>query len=54
MDLLRNRGFMLLWAGQFLAILADWSLRTALLIWVYSLTRSGVAVSLVGLAEALP
>lgn len=54
MGLLRNRGFALLWAGQFLAVLADWSLRTALLIWVYSLTRSGVAVSLVGLAEALP
>ena len=54
MGLMRNRGFVLLWAGQFLAVLADWSLRTALLIWVYSLTRSGVAVSLVGLAEALP
>src|SRR5438067_12874915 len=54
MSLLHNRGFVLLWSGQFLGILADWSLRTAVLIWVYKLTRSGVAVSLVGLAEALP
>ena len=54
MSLLHNRGFVLLWSGQFLGILADWSLRTAVLIWVYTLTRSGVAVSLVGLAEALP
>ena len=54
MSLLRQRGFFLLWSGQFLGILADWSLRTMLLIWVYSLTRSGIAVSIVGLAEALP
>lgn len=54
MNLLRHRGFLLLWSGQFLGILADWSLRTMLLIWVYSLTRSGVAVSVVGVAEALP
>ena len=54
MNLLRERGFALLWGGQFLGVLADWSLRTLLLIWVYALTRSGVAVSLVGLAEALP
>lgn len=54
MSLLRTRGFVLLWSGQFLGILADWSLRTMLLIWVYGLTHSGVAVSLVGLAEALP
>ncbi len=53
-ELARNRGFALLWAGQFLTILADWSLRTMVLIWVYALTRSGVAVSVVGLAEALP
>lgn len=52
--LLRNRGFRLLWTGQFLAILADWTLRTMLLIWVYQLTHSGVAMSFVGLAEALP
>jgi MFS family permease len=54
MSLLRNRGFALLWAGQFLGMLADWSLRTMVLIWVYGLTHSGVAVSLVGLAEAFP
>ena len=54
MSLLHNRGFVLLWSGQFLGILADWSLRTMVLIWVYGLTRSDVAVSLVGLAEALP
>lgn len=54
MELARNRGFVLLWTGQFLGILADWSLRTMLLIWAYKLTSSGVVVSLVGLAEALP
>ena len=54
MSILRNRGFALLWSGQSLGTLADWSLRTMVLIWVYSLTHSGVAVSLVGLAEALP
>ena len=32
MSLLRTRGFVLLWSGQFLGILADWSLRTMLLI----------------------
>ena len=54
MSLLRNRGFALLWAGQFLGLMADWSLRTMVLIWVYGLTHSGIAVSFVGLAEALP
>jgi MFS family permease len=53
-SLFRNRGFVLLAAGQTLGLLGDWGLRTALLIWVYALTHSGVAVSLVGLAEALP
>ncbi len=54
MRLLRNRGFILLWTGQFLGTLTDWALRTVLLLWVYGLTRSGAAVGLVGLAEALP
>ncbi len=54
MDLLRHRGFVLLWCGQFLGFLGDWTLRTMLLIWVYQLTRSGLAVSVVGVAEALP
>jgi MFS family permease len=54
MALLRERGFLLLWIGQFLNIIATWSLRVVLLIWVYTLTGSGVAVSLVGLAEAAP
>jgi len=54
MDLLRNRGFALLWGGRFLGLLGDWALRTMLLIWVYQLTRSGLAVSMVGVAEALP
>jgi MFS family permease len=47
-------GFARLWTGQFLSLLADWSLRAMLLIWVYTLTRSGALVSLVGVAEALP
>ena len=54
MQLLRNRGFVLLWLGQFLVVFGAWALRTVLLIWVYQLTRSGIAVSIVGLAEALP
>ncbi len=54
MGLLRSRGFLLLWSGQFLGVFGDWSLRTMLLIWAFTLTGSGVVVSLVGLAEALP
>src|SRR5947209_5547767 len=54
MTLLRQRGFLLLGTGQFLNIIASWSLRTVMLIWVYALTKSGVAVSLVGLSEAVP
>lgn len=54
MGLLRIRGFRLLWFGQLLVTFASWSLRTVLLIWVYGLAHSGVAVSVVGLAEAAP
>lgn len=54
LSLLRNRGFAFLLGGQLLSLLAPWSQRTAVLIWVYALTGSGVGVSLVGLAEALP
>ncbi len=54
MNLLRERGFALLWIGQSLSSLADWALRAVVLIWVYALTGSGIAVSVVGLAEALP
>jgi MFS family permease len=54
MGLLRNAGFRLLLAGFFLSTVAPWAGRTAILIWVYALTGSGVMVSLVGLAEALP
>lgn len=43
-----------MWAGQLLVTLASWALRTVLLIWVYGLAHSGVAVSAVGLAEAAP
>jgi MFS family permease len=54
MRLFRQRGFALLWTGQGLSMLADWGLRTLMLIWIYQLTHSGLAVSAVGLAEALP
>lgn len=54
MEVRHDRGFALLWCGQFLSFLGDWALRTMLLIWVYQLTRSGIAVSVVGVAEALP
>jgi MFS family permease len=54
MHLLRGPGFRLLLAGQVLVILAVWALRVILLIWVYDLAHSGTAVSLVGLAEAVP
>jgi MFS family permease len=53
-SLLRLRAFRLLLAGFFLSALAPWAQRTAVLIWVFSLTHSGVMVSLVGLMEALP
>lgn len=53
-SLLRNRGFLALLGGFFLSLLAPWCQRTMVLIWVYALTGSGVGVSLVGLAEALP
>ena len=46
--------FLRLWSGLFLSLLGDWSLRALLLVWVYSLTHSGAAVSLVGVAEFLP
>jgi DHA3 family macrolide efflux protein-like MFS transporter len=52
--LLHNRALLLLIVGQTVSTMADWSLRVALLIWVYALTRSGIAVSLVGLCEAVP
>ena len=54
MALLRLPGFRSLLAGFFLSTFAAWASRTAVLIWVYALTHSGVMVSLVGLAEALP
>jgi MFS family permease len=54
MTLLRNRALLMLIVGQTVSTLADWALRVALLIWTYALTRSGVAVSLVGLCEAVP
>ncbi|MDQ2741503.1 MAG: MFS transporter [Chloroflexota bacterium] len=54
MSLFRSRGFLLLWSGQLLVTFASWALRTVLLIWVYGLAHSGVAVSIVGLAEAAP
>ncbi|MCL4508480.1 MAG: MFS transporter [Chloroflexi bacterium] len=53
-SLLRIRGFQLLLLGQFLSLLAPWTQRTLVLIWVYALTQSGTGVSFVGLAEALP
>ena len=54
MALLRLPGFRALLAGFFLSTFGAWAGRTAILIWVYALTHSGVMVSLVGLAEALP
>jgi MFS family permease len=54
LSLLHQRGFALLWIGQCLSMLADWGLRTLVLIWIYELTHSGFAVSAVGLAQALP
>lgn len=54
MQLLGERGFRFLLAGQFLIILTVWALRVILLIWVYDLAHSGAAVSIVGLAEGVP
>jgi MFS family permease len=52
--LIDNGAFRRLWLGQCLSFLADWTFRTALLIWIYSLTHSGAALSVMGLCETLP
>ncbi len=50
----RSRALWPYLAGLTLNLTAQWMARTGMLIWVYSLTRSAPAVSLVGLVEAVP
>jgi hypothetical protein len=54
MGLVHHRGFLLLWSGQVLSLAGDWALRALVLLWVFRLTHSGLAVRVVGLTEALP
>lgn len=54
LQIIRQGGFLYLLAGQFPSLLAPWTRRTLVLIWVYTLTQSGTGVSLVSLAEAIP
>ena len=51
---LRQRNFALLWAGGLISMAGDWMLYIALPIYVYQLTHSTLATSLMFIAETLP
>ncbi len=51
---LRHRNFGLLWAGGLVSMAGDWMLYIALPIYVYQLTGSTLATSLMFIAETLP
>lgn len=51
---LRHRNFSLLWAGGLVSMAGDWMLYIALPIYVYQLTGSTLATSLMFIAETLP
>ena len=51
---LRQRNFVLLWAGGLISMAGDWMLYIALPIYVYQLTGSTLATSLMFIAETLP
>lgn len=53
-SILKNRGFVNLWINQIFVQLAYNSLNFALLVWVYKLTNSSAAVSLMLFAAYLP
>lgn len=51
---LRQRNFALLWLGGLISLIGDWTLLVGLPIYVYLLTRSVLALSIVVLAYSLP
>src|SRR4051812_36703625 len=51
---LRHRNFVLLWAGGLISMAGDWMLYIALPIYVYQLTNSTLATSLMFIAETVP
>jgi MFS family permease len=51
---LRQRNFALLWAGGLISMAGDWMLYIALPIYVYQLTSSTLATSLMFIAETVP
>lgn len=51
---LRHRNFVLLWAGGLISMAGDWMLYIALPIYVYQLTGSTLATSLMFIAETVP
>lgn len=52
--LLRRRDFSLLWFGSLISMLGDWMMHTALPIYVYQLTRSTVATSIMFIVQVVP
>jgi len=52
--ILRNRNLALLWLGQLVSLLGDWTLYVALPIWVYQLTGSALALGGTFFFAALP
>ncbi|HAI20407.1 MAG TPA: hypothetical protein DCM14_00635 [Clostridiales bacterium UBA8153] len=52
--LLKNRDFVLVWAGQSVAVFGDALFALALMWWVVQVTGSGAAMSAVAVATALP
>jgi Transmembrane secretion effector len=54
MRLLGMKPVRLFLVGFLCSVLAQWTLRIGVLLWIYARSSSGMSVSLVGLAEALP
>jgi MFS family permease len=51
---LRQRNFSLLWLGGLISLSGDWTLNIALPVYVYTVTRSALATSLMAIAAFLP
>ena len=51
---LRHRNFVLLWAGGLISMAGDWMLYIALPIYVYQLTGSTLATSVMFMVETVP
>src|SRR5919199_6400095 len=54
LQVLRQRNFLLLWTAGLISMAGDWVLLTALPIYVYTLTRSPLATSIMFVSELLP